>query len=383
MLSDAARKFRDVFAFGAIAVAALYAISGLSLLFKSEDEAGLDFSGRAHEAGYVFMHPFVVVALLLAVVLAVGLGEASKNAKPVVLAALAVGAFNLLFGLISWFVAFGYDDTGFGIFGGVFGAGKIVAIFLGLAQLIALGLVLLFGVGVFQALPKPVRAQQQQQQWGGYGQQGWGQPGQQGQQGWGQQQGWDAGQQQQQQGWNAGQQQWDQQAQQGWGQPQGQQGWDSGQQQAQQGWDAGQQQGWDAGQQQAQQAWDSGQQAQQQTWDQQQTSWGDQQQSWGEQPAAPQHAASWESSTPAQEADDAPVSDAEQTSAWARPADTGDSTETAYPPTAAETAYPATAAETAADAGDEQAAGEGDQTSSDDAPESGDDQGGWWQRPSS
>ena len=217
MVGDAIKKYRDMLAFGLLAVAVLYLISGLSLLFKGEEDSFLSFSGRSAAIGYLFTHPALIIALATAVALVVGLGQPSGNARAVVVSALVIGGVSLVLGLVTWFAAFGYEGTGFG---GVFIAGKIVAIFLGLAQLLALSLVLFFAITAFQALPKPVR--QVQQQWAGYGQQPqqqWGQPGQ---QQWGQpgQQQW--GQPDQQQQW--GQQQWGQPGQQQWAQP-GQQQW--------------------------------------------------------------------------------------------------------------------------------------------------------------
>lgn len=204
MVTEATKKYREVFAYGLLGVAALYFISGLSLLFKSEEDSGLAFTGRAGAFGYLFAHPLLVIALVGAVALVSGFGEASKNAKAVVLAALGIGGISALFALISWLSAFGADTDTFGpsgIFGGVLLAGKIVGIFLGLAQLIFLGLALFFAWSVFERFPKPVKATQPQQwgQQGGYGQQ----------QGWGQQAPTDAGYGQPQQGWGQNQ---------GWGQ---------------------------------------------------------------------------------------------------------------------------------------------------------------------
>ncbi len=197
MVTEATKKFREIFAYALLAVAALYVVAGLSLLFKSEEDFGAGFPERAAIVGYVFSHPILVLSLAAAVALVVGWGQASKNAKVVVLAALAIGAVALLFAIISWFSAFGADSgLGSEVFGGVFGAGKIVGIFLGLAQLIFLALTVFFAFTALQSLPKAAGANQWNQQ--GYGQQQtWGQP----DQGYGQQQAW--GQPQQQQGWGS------------------------------------------------------------------------------------------------------------------------------------------------------------------------------------
>lgn len=206
MVTDALKKFREIFAYGLLAVAALYLISGLSLLMKSQSDVGLDFSGKAAAFGYLFAHPVLIFCVVAAVALVVGFGEVTKNARIVVLAALAIAGVALLLALISLFASFGANEAryGAGIFGGVLGAGKIVGLLLGLAQLLLLGLAAWFAFTAFRALPRTASAAQAASSWGqgqGYaGSQGYGQP-------WGQQ---DAGY-----------------AQQGWGQP-AQSGWQAG-----------------------------------------------------------------------------------------------------------------------------------------------------------
>jgi hypothetical protein len=172
VLTDVVKKLRDVFAFALLGVAALYLISGLSLLFKSESDAGGPFSARAGWFGYVFAHPILVVSLVAAVLLVVGFGEVSRSAKVVVLLALGLGALSLLFAVICWVTSFAADDhSGFGaLFGGVLGAGKIVGVFLGIAQLAFLVLAVLFIGAVFLKFPRTARATSPQ--WGpqqGYG----------------------------------------------------------------------------------------------------------------------------------------------------------------------------------------------------------------------
>lgn len=203
MVTEAIKKVRDIFAYGLLAVAALYLISALSLLFKSEDDVGLDFSGKAAVFGHMFAHPILVFSLLAAVALAIGFGGESKNARTVVLVALGIAGVALLLRLICWFSGFGADDgSGLEAFGGVLGAGKIVGILLGLADLLLLGLAAWFAFTALQSLPKT--SQSTATSWGqqgyagqqGYGQQSWGQQGSgySGQAGWGQQgQGWGTG----------------------------------------------------------------------------------------------------------------------------------------------------------------------------------------------
>lgn len=206
MITDALKKFREIFAYVLLVVAALYVISGLSLLLKSKDDiGGLGFSGKAATFGYLFTHPVVIFCLIAAVALVVGFGAVTKHARIVVLVALAIAGIALLLALVSWFSSFGADDNfGSGPFGGVLGAGKIVGILLGLAHLLLLGLTAWFAFTVFKALPKS--APQSATSWGqpqgygaapGYGQPTWGQQdtGYRQQQGWGQpQQGWPGGQ---------------------------------------------------------------------------------------------------------------------------------------------------------------------------------------------
>ena len=277
MLSDATKKYRDVFAFGLIGVAALVLLSGISLLFKSGDDlGGAGFSEKSMFFGPLFTSLAIIAPLVLSVVIAT-VEEPGKNARTVVLAALGVGGAATLFAVITWFASYGVDSEGFGAgFGGVFGAGKIVGTLLNLAAIGLIGLALLFIVSVYQRFPKPAPAQQGwgQQPQQGWGQQGWGQGsqqqwGQSGQQQWGQHQGYASGgwgeqsqAQAQQQGQPASA--WGQQADQPSGQPglhgSTQQGWGNAGQHAagyqawgetpsqsgggQQAWGGGEQQGW-------------------------------------------------------------------------------------------------------------------------------------------
>lgn len=158
MVTDATtQKLRDLVAYGLLAVAALYFLSGLSLLFKSEQDSGLSFTGRAGVFGHVFTHPLLVLALFGAVALAVGFGERSKNARVILIAALAIAALSLLFGLITWLSGFGADEF-YGLsYGGVPGAGKLVGILVGLANLLLLSLAAFFAFTALRALPKTAK----------------------------------------------------------------------------------------------------------------------------------------------------------------------------------------------------------------------------------
>jgi hypothetical protein len=248
VIRETTKKFREPIAFGMLIVAALYFVSGLAVLFKSRDDLGLTFSGRAALVSHVFSDPVLVIALAAAVALVVAGREASRNAKAVVLIAIVIGAFCLLFALISWLS--GLSADGISAYGGLNGAGRIVGIFLGLAQVGFLGLALAYAFAVFQSFPKTAKAPNGwasgQQGWGAPPQQ-WGQP-QQSQQPWGQEQ---------QPGWGQQPQQaWTQPPQQSWGQPQQPQ-------QPQQPWAQSPQQGW------------TQPEHPQQSWPQQQPPWGE------------------------------------------------------------------------------------------------------------
>src|SRR5207342_2281443 len=85
VVSDATKKYREIFAYGLLGIAALYFISGLSLLFKSGDDlGGATFSDKAALFGYLFSSPLLVLSLFGAVLLVTAWGENSKNAKAVV-----------------------------------------------------------------------------------------------------------------------------------------------------------------------------------------------------------------------------------------------------------------------------------------------------------
>jgi hypothetical protein len=200
---EATKKFRDIFAYGFLVVAGLYLISGVSLLSKSGDGIGPEFSTRAALFGHLFAHPVLVFSLVAAVTLAVGFGEASRSARTVVLVALGMAGVSLLLAVVCWLGSLGaYGDLGMGPgFGGVVGAGNVVGTVLSFAQLLLLGLATGFAYTSLQSLPKAARSPSwgQPQNYGGqqgYGQPSWGQPGADypGQSQWGQSQpGWGAG----------------------------------------------------------------------------------------------------------------------------------------------------------------------------------------------
>lgn len=183
MVTDATRKFREPIAFGLIAVAGLWFIAGLGLLFK---HAGVGFATKAALVGGVFEAPAPVLSLVIAVLLVTRYGEPSSKARIVVLAALGIVGLDLLFGVITFLAQFGAGQS-LGVFG-INLAGKVVGTIVGVAELTLLAIAAGYLVTAFQGLPAPARAAQRQ--WdAGYGghspaQQssgsplGWAQPGQ-------------------------------------------------------------------------------------------------------------------------------------------------------------------------------------------------------------
>jgi hypothetical protein len=155
MVTDALKRSRELLSYGLLAVAGLYLVSGLSLLFKSEDAAGLNFADKSAAFGYLFASPVLTVCLVAAVALVTGLGELASTARVVVLVALVIAGLALVLAVITLLASLGADKSGFGagLFGGVLGAGKIVGVLLGSAQLLLLGLAAWFIYQVLRGLP--------------------------------------------------------------------------------------------------------------------------------------------------------------------------------------------------------------------------------------
>lgn len=186
MATDETRRYRDLIAFGLLAVAALYFVGALSLLFSSGDGlfgSGLGFADKAALNGYLFTAVIPILSLVVAALLVTRYGEPSGSARVVVLAALGIAALDLLFALITFFAQLG-SSQGVG-FQGTSG-GKFVGVVLGLAHLLLLGLAGLYLVTALRSLPTPAGAAQRpwgtqpgQPPYGQPGQPAWGQPGQQ------------------------------------------------------------------------------------------------------------------------------------------------------------------------------------------------------------
>jgi hypothetical protein len=203
VVNEATKKYREPVAFALLAVGALWFIAVLSLLFKTDNfglPGDLGFATRAAIVGGLFESPVPVLSLVVAVILVTALGGHTRNARIVVLAALGIGALDLLFGIITFFAQFG-AHAGFGV-SSIGPAGKVTGTFFGLGLLLFLAAAVAYMVFAFQSLPAPSAQPQWApgQQGYGTGQPGWGQPGQ----GYGQPQqgGW--GQQSSGPGWGAG-----------------------------------------------------------------------------------------------------------------------------------------------------------------------------------
>ncbi len=170
MVNDATRKYRDLIAFGLLAVAALYFIGALSVLFNTD--TGFDFADKASVSVFLFASLMPILSLVVAALLVTQYGEPSSSSRIVVLIALAIAALELLFTAITFFAQLG-SNLPDGPLGGPSG-GKAIAIVFGLAHLLLLALAGLYLYTALRSLPSPARARQPA--WG-YGQPGYG-PGQ-------------------------------------------------------------------------------------------------------------------------------------------------------------------------------------------------------------
>lgn len=175
MVTDATRKYRDIIAIGLVAVAAVYFVAALSMLFTVGNgyaDGALDFTDKAALTSDSFPSLIPMAALVVAALLVTRYGDVGPVSRLVILAALGIAALDLLFGIITYFAQFG---SGFGIAGP---ANKFVTAMFGLALLLLLALVLLYLYTALRSLPAATPASQPQ--WGAPGQPGyagWGQPG--------------------------------------------------------------------------------------------------------------------------------------------------------------------------------------------------------------
>lgn len=175
MVTDATRKYRDIIAIGLVAVAALYFIAALSMLFRSDTlfaGAGGSFADNAALSGYLFSSVVPVASLVLAVLLVTRYGEPAPTTRIVVLAALGIAALDVLFAVISFFAQFG-SDLDFGI-GGTLGGGTFSGVVLGLAHLALLGAASLYLYTALRSLPAASPAPAPAPPWGAPGQTGYG-----------------------------------------------------------------------------------------------------------------------------------------------------------------------------------------------------------------
>ncbi len=174
MATDATRRYRDVIAYGLVAVAAVYFVGALAALFRSGNGVGsLGFADKAAFSSGLFYALVPVLSLVVAALLVTRLGEVGPSARIVVLVALAIAGLDLLFAVITYLAQFGSD---FGL-GPEAPADKFVRGTLGLAHLLFLGLACFYLYTALRSLPATAGAAQRP--WGaGTGQPSYGQGGQ-------------------------------------------------------------------------------------------------------------------------------------------------------------------------------------------------------------
>lgn len=182
MVTDATRRYRDLIAFALLAVAALYFVAALTLLFHTDSggfaDAGLGFADKAALSGYLFTAVAPILSLVVAVLLVTRYGDPGPSTRIVVLAALGIAGLDALFALITFFAQLGSDlQTGFQ---NAIGGGKAVGVLLGLAHLGVIAIACLYLYTALRSLPAPVPAAAAQAPWGqpgyGAGASGWGAP---------------------------------------------------------------------------------------------------------------------------------------------------------------------------------------------------------------
>jgi hypothetical protein len=193
---EAVQRLREPAAWVLLVAAGLQVLAGLVLLLMGSDYAGGKFSLRAlNETVEVsLVTGMSVAALLVVAVLLVTWGDTpTRQARTIVMGALALFAVALLFGVVSWLAGLLAGGEGLEIGAGV----KLAAFLLGAAKLAVLGVGAWFTFTVFKSLKpqraahqgyagyqqgqpyaqgqQPVEGQHGYEQQAGYGQQGYGQ----------------------------------------------------------------------------------------------------------------------------------------------------------------------------------------------------------------
>jgi hypothetical protein len=215
VVTEATKKIREILAFGLLGVVAVLVANYFALLFKTEQGPfgkGKFSTMSALELGR-FVSPVLVGLVVLAVVLVTHLGEVTKSARNITIAALVLLGVMILLGVVTWIAALTAKNLDF-FMGDALGQGKVTGSIVQLAYLSLAGLAGFFTLTVLSALPAPVKRAAQPAGWTSYD------PNQFGQAQPGQAPTWAASADQPQWGQPAAPQQWGQQGEQPqWGQP--------------------------------------------------------------------------------------------------------------------------------------------------------------------
>jgi hypothetical protein len=182
VVTEATKKIREIVAFGLLGVVSVLVVNYFALLFKSAPGPlgkGKFSTMSALEQGR-FVSPVLVGLVVLAVVLVTHLGDVTKAARNITIAALVLLGVMVLLGVITWIAALTAKNVDFFV-GGALGQGKVTGSIVQLAYLALAGLAGFFTFTVLSALPAPVKTSAAQPAgWAGYdpNQFGQGQPGQ-------------------------------------------------------------------------------------------------------------------------------------------------------------------------------------------------------------
>ncbi len=170
VVTEATKKIREIVAFGLLGVVAVLVVNYFALLFKSEPgPLGKEtFSTMSALEQASFVSPVLVGLVVLAVVLVTHLGDVTKAARNITIAALALLGVMVLLGVITWIAALTAKNIDFFV-GGALGQGKVTGSIVQLAYLTLAGLAGFFTFTVLSALPAPVKTGAAQPAgWSGY-----------------------------------------------------------------------------------------------------------------------------------------------------------------------------------------------------------------------
>jgi hypothetical protein len=158
VVTEATKKIREIVAFGLLGVVAVLVVNYFALLFKSETgPLGKEtFSTMSALEQSRFVNPVLVGLVVLAVVLVTHLGDLTKAARNITIAALALLGVMVLLGVITWIAALTAKNIDFFV-GDALGQGKVTGSIVQLAYLTLAGLAGFFIFTVLSALPAPVR----------------------------------------------------------------------------------------------------------------------------------------------------------------------------------------------------------------------------------